>query len=64
MKKKHIAIIYIVIIVFLALFSLVHIYCGMKNIEEYKKQKIVLISFYTQVPSEAFNEEDNWRPEN
>ena len=41
-----------------------HIYCGMKNIEEYKKQKVVLISFYTQVPSEAFNKEDNYRPEN
>ena len=45
MKKKHIAIIFLAIIVFLALFSLAHIYCGLKNIEEYKKQKIVLISY-------------------
>jgi len=45
MKKKYIAIIFLVIIVSLALFSLAHIYYGLKNSEEYKKQKVVLISY-------------------
>ena len=44
MKKKYLAILYLVIIVFLALFSLADIYCGMKNNKEYKKQKVVLVS--------------------
>ena len=64
MNKKHIAIIYLVTIVFLAVFSLAHIYCGMKNIKEYKKQKVVLISYQSQLPFWAINEEDNYRPEN
>ena len=45
MKKKFLAILYLVIIVFLALFSLADIYCGMKNNKEYKKQKVVLVSY-------------------